>query len=54
MTLQEELKNKNEQEALSHCHDFRRLFGYIQGFIITNDYIKVHLFDEDIIRIMEL
>ena len=51
MTLQEELKNKDEQEALSLCHDFRRMFGYIQDFSITNDHIKVLLFDEGMIRI---
>ena len=51
MTLQEELKDKDEQEALSLCHDFRRMFGYIQDFSITSDHIKVLLFDEDMIRI---
>ena len=51
MTLQEELKDKDEQEALSLCHDFRRMFGYIQDFSITSDHIKVLLFDEGITRI---
>ena len=51
ITLQEELKNKNEQEALSLCHDFRRIFWYIQDFSITNDHIKVLLFEEGMIRI---
>ena len=51
MTLQEKLKNKDEREALSLCHDFRRMFGYIQDFSITNDHIKVLFFDEGIIRI---
>ena len=39
MTLQEELKNKDKQEALLLCHDFRRMFGCIQDFSITNDHI---------------
>ena len=51
MTLQEELKNKDKLEALSLCYDFRRMFGYIQDFNITTDYIKVLLFDEGMIRI---
>ena len=51
MTLQEELKDKDEQEALSLCHDFRRMFGYIQDFSITNDHTKVLLFDEGMIQI---
>ena len=51
MTLQEELENKDEQEALSLCHDFTMMFVYIQDFSITNDHIKVLLFDEGIIRI---
>ena len=51
MTLQEKLKNKDEQEALSPCHDFRGMFGYIQDFSITNDHIKVLFFDEGMIRI---
>ena len=50
MTLQEELKNKDE-EALSLCHDFRRMFRYIQDVSITNDHIKVLLSDEGMIRI---
>ena len=51
MTLQKELKNKDEQEALSLSHDFRRMFGYIQDFSITNNHIKVLLLDEGMIRI---
>ena len=51
MTLQEELKNKDKQEAFSLCHKFRRMFGYIQDFSITKDHIKVLLFDESMIRI---
>ena len=51
MTLQEELENKDEQEALSLCHDFTMMFVYIQDFSITNDHIKVLLFDEGMIRI---
>ena len=51
MKLQEELKKKYEQEVLPLCHEFRRMFGYIQDFSITNDHIKVLLFDEGIIRI---
>ena len=51
MTLQEELENKDEQEALSLCHDFTMMFGYIQDFSITNDHIKALLFDEGMIRI---
>ena len=51
MTSQEELKKKDEQEALSLCHDFRRMFGYIQDFSITNDHTKVLLFDEGMIQI---
>ena len=50
MTTLEELKNKDEQEALYFCHDFR-MFGYIQDFSITNDHIIVLLFDEGMIRI---
>ena len=51
MTLQKELKNKDKQETLSLCHDFRGMFGYIQDFSITNNHIKVLLFDEGMIRI---
>ena len=51
MTLQKELKSKDEQEALSLSHDFRRMFGYIQDFGITNNHIKVLLLDEGMIRI---
>ena len=29
MTLEEELKKKDKQEASSLCYDFRRMFGYI-------------------------
>ena len=53
MTLQEELKNKDKQQALSFCNDFRRMFGYIQDFTITNDHIKVLLFDDSMIRIYD-
>ena len=51
MALRKELKNKDEQEVLSLCHKFRRMFGYIHDFSITNDHIKVLLFDESMIRI---
>ena len=53
MTLQEELKNKDRQQALSLCNDFRRMFGYIQDFTITNDHIKVLLFHDSMIRIYD-
>ena len=51
MTLQEELKNKDKQEAFLLFHEFRRMFGYIPDFSITKDHIKVLLFDEGMIRI---
>ena len=54
MTLHEELKNKDKQEALSLCHDFRRMFGYIQDFSTTNNHIKVVIFDEGMIRIYQI
>ena len=49
MTLQEQLKNSDEQEALSLCHDFRRMFEYIQHHKWS--YLKDLLFDEGTIRI---
>ena len=51
MTLEEELKKKDKQEASSLFYDFRRMFWYIQDFGITNNHIKVLFFDEGMIRI---
>ena len=39
---------------MSLCHDFRRMFGYIQDLSVTNDHIKVLLFDEGMIGIYHL